>query len=298
MQIVMECSKAAGGLSLRKWDVGILGPVLDERGKTAADFVRATAKKIITIRYVATELHIATDSGTVEADEVFGLICGSADKSVVLESSTLGFVETYLCCRALREGGGTGVSIVYLEPMKYSVSQRQNVVHRRDFGLSDEVAGYQAIPGSSFELDERKPQRCVFCVGFEGQRLEQAFEELPINPKRAGVIFGVPAFRPGWEIDTFANNARTIRERALGGGVFFCGANNPKAVLETLEKIYRDKSPAEQMFVGAIGTKPHGIGVALFACEYADVGLLYDHPTRSNKRSENYGAWHLFDVKF
>jgi hypothetical protein len=158
--------------------------------------------------------------------------------------------------------------------------------------------GYQAVPGSSFELHERKPQKCVFCVGFEGQRLEQAFEDLPINPKKTCIIFGVPAFHPGWEMDTFANNIRTIRERGIAGGVFFCGANNPKAVFETLEAIYREKASEEQMFVGGIGTKPHGIGVALFACNRPDVGLLYDHPTRKPNRSEEYRAWHLFDVTF
>lgn len=298
MQLAMESSKGADGLSRRQWDIGILGPVLDERGQTAAAFVTSCARKTITMSYVASDLNIRSGSGTVETDEVFCLIAGDAGKSVILETTTLGFVETYLCCRALREGGSGGGALIYLEPKRYFVPMRLNVVHRRDFGLSEEVAGYQAIPGSSFELDEQKPQRCVFCVGFEGQRLEQAFEELPINPKRTGVIFGVPAFRPGWEMDTFANNARTIRERGVGGGVFFCGANNPKAILETLEGIYRDKSSEEQMFVGGIGTKPHGIGVALFACERTDVGLLYDHPTRSPKRTSEYSAWHLFDVNF
>lgn len=298
MQLSMISNSDAAGFPARNWDLAIVGPILDERGKSAVSFVKSSAKRMITMSYDSNELNVTVDGVRLEVDEIGQLLGESGIESIVLETTTLGFVETYLCCRAWRDTSHEGVSLTYLEPMRYFLPHRYDVVLRRDFELSEEVAGYRAIPGCSFELDERRPQKCVFCVGFEGQRLEQALEDLPLNPKSCFVLFGVPAFRPGWEMDSFANNIRTIRERGLGGGIFFCGANNPKAVLETLELIYNGKSTTEDMFVAGIGTKPHGIGAALFACNHPDVGLLYDHPTRKTNRSHNQGVWHLFDAIF
>jgi hypothetical protein len=52
------------------------------------------------------------------------------------------------------------------------------------------------------------------------------------------------------------------------------------------------------MYIAPIGTKPHGIGAALFAATHEDVGILYDHPRRREGRSSKVGKWHLFNVSF
>src|ERR1035438_3771052 len=50
--------------------------------------------------------------------------------------------------------------------------------------------------------------------------------------------------------------------------------------------------------VGPLGTKPNGVGAALFAVTPPDVGLLYDHPWKTPKRTAEVARWHLYEVEF
>ena len=110
------------------------------------------------------------------------------------------------------------------------------------------------------------------------------------------VIFGVPAFKPGWEMDAFVNNIRVIRDKHIRGGIKFCGAENPAAVFNLLSEVYDSREPEEMLFIAPIGTKPHGIGVALFVATHEDVGIIYDHPIRRKGRSQAVSRWHLFSA--
>jgi hypothetical protein len=118
-----------------------------------------------------------------------------------------------------------------------------------------------------------------------------------VNPQRSSIAIGVPAFKAGWEMSAMANNISVIREYNIRGGVHYCGADDPYAVYELLCQIYHGLESGERLVLAPIGTKPHGIGVALFASMRHDVGIIYDHPNRTNKRSEHVGHWHLFTVE-
>ena len=211
---------------------------------------------------------------------------------VLLEATTLGLAEIALCCRALKELSQDAFDIVYVEPQKYTQPSWGPLLHKRDFELSSEVPGYQAIPGSGLFLRDRKPFRSVFFIGYEDARLRRAFEELQmVNPQRSSITIGVPAFKAGWEMSAMANNISVIREYNIRGGVHYCGADDPYAVYELLCQIYQglERVWGERLVLAPIGTKPHGIGVALFASMRHDVGIIYDHPNRTNKRSEHVG---------
>jgi hypothetical protein len=118
-----------------------------------------------------------------------------------------------------------------------------------------------------------------------------------LDAECASVAFGVPAFKAGWEIDSMANNISVIRDQRIRGDVYFCGAENPKAVFELLNNVYGGLSRNERLILAPIGTKPHGIGVALFAAIRRKVGILYDHPRPAKDRTSQLGHWHLFSVE-
>jgi hypothetical protein len=139
----------------------------------------------------------------------------------------------------------------------------------------------------------------IFLLGYEERRLEVALEDYQmIGPASCSLVFGVPAFKPGWEMNSFANNVRVIRDKNLSGGIHFCGAENPAATIQVLEEIKRSIRPSERLFLAPIGTKPNGIGVALFASQDIECGILFDHPVRSTKRTSKVSRWHLFEVEF
>ena len=144
----------------------------------------------------------------------------------------------------------------------------------------------------------RKAFRCVVFLGYEEARLRRAFEELQmVSAAKTSITVGVPAFKAGWEMDAMANNITVIREHNIRGGVHYCGAENPVAVFELLSEVYRGLDNGERLVLAPIGTKPHGIGAALFAAERRDVGIIYDHPQRTKNRSSDIGHWHLYTVE-
>jgi hypothetical protein len=161
------------------------------------------------------------------------------------------------------------------------------------------VPGYRAIPGAAVILTDRRPQHGVFFLGFEERRLDVALEDFQtLRPSNCSVVFGVPAYKPGWELHAFANNVRVLETKRLSGGVHFCGAENPAGAYQVLSEIKASLGKDARMVVAPIGTKPNGIGAALFAALHSEVGLLYDHPRRSAGRSEQVSRWHLYHIRF
>lgn len=279
------------------WGLVLHGDALDDRGNTVLRDVATRASSMTSVRYRPDELKVDIDATSVLVDEYAESLRARISGRVLLEATTLGLAEIVLCCKALRALGQDGFDIVYVEPNNYHRPQRSVLLLRRDFELSREVPGYQAIPGSALLLGDRKPFRSVFFLGYEEARLRRAFEELQmIRPAKTSVAIGVPAFKAGWEMDAMANNISVIRENNVRGGVHFCGAENPFAVYELLSVVYEGLEMGERLVLAPIGTKPHGIGVALFAATHNDVGIIYDHPQRTQGRSSEVGHWHLFTI--
>ncbi len=281
------------------WSLAIVGRVVDDRGRAAVDFVGRQSGEVIAAEYDANDFELEMGGRRLNAEEVEEYLEPHKGRSVVLEASTLGFVEIFLICRALRKLGGQVVTLIYVEPRRYANPRRSHLLERRDFELSEEVPGYKAIPGATLMMTDRRPVRAVFFLGYEGERLARALEDYQmIRPGDCCVVFGVPAFRPGWEMDAFANNIRVIDEWRISGGVHFCGAENPAGAVDVLVEVYKGLREKERLIVAPIGTKPNGIGAALFAAAHWDVGILYDHPRRRTGRSSETGRWHLFRVDF
>lgn len=299
MKIKMQEAEISLSLSFPNSKVAFIGDTIDDRGQAALDYLKSKGLECHSVRYDPDEFTISLDDVVIHADDVDSALKDYAAHPVVLEASTLGFVEIFLCCRSLRQLGTTQVHLLYVEPENYSRSTRRSVLlSKRDFELSEEVLGYRAFPGAAVLLTEKRPQRGVFFLGYEERRIDQALEDYQmIQASRCMAIFGVPAFKPGWEMDAFVNNIRVIRDKHIRGGIKFCGAENPAAVFNLLHEVYDSLEPEETMFIAPIGTKPHGIGVALFAATHEDVGVIYDHPIRRTGRSEAVSRWHLFSAQ-
>ena len=188
-----------------KWQLAVVGSALDDRGKKAIDCVKGSAERIITLRYDAHGMTLSLNGDRVECDEIAAALGDTQGQHILLEATTLGFPEILLCCRALISAE-TRLSLMYLEPGIYNAPRRLvEVLARRDFELSESVLEFQGIPGAIGTLDETRDQMVVFLVGYEGARLDRAVEDLPIRPARCHIVFGVPAFQAGWEMDSFSD---------------------------------------------------------------------------------------------
>ena len=298
--MIIDLQKGADAKEIewQSWQVALHGVALDDRGGAVVRQIEGKAAEPVTLVYDPQTLEMEVAGNRVDADAFPEALRSLVTGSVVLEATTLGFVEILLCCRALHDLRIDAFDIVYLEPGDYHRPRRRHLLHRRDFELSGNVSGYRAIPGHGILLRDRTPHKGVFFLGYEEARLRRAFEDLQmIRPSVSAVALGVPAFRPGWEMDAIANNIGVIREQNISGGVHFCGAENPVAVIEVLSEILGGLEPNERLFVAPIGTKPHGIGVALFVSQHRNVGIIYDHPQRTRGRTSETAHWHLFSIR-
>lgn len=299
----MQEAETSLDLAHQGWEIGIIGNILDDRGQAAVQFLTQHTDRLINIKYDSNDFSVNIDNEHYNADNIDEFWKSLDGKTLVLEATTLGFVELFLCCQASYNLNFPELDFLYIEPKSYRLRQilpkKTRLLHKRDFELSGEVPGYKAIPGATQMLSDRVPQKCIFFLGYEERRLDRALEDYQmIQPSMCSVVFGVPAFKPGWEMDAFANNIRVIKERNIRGGVHFCGAENPASALEILEQIYSEMDTKEKLFIAPLSTKPSGIAVAIFTSTKSNVGILYDHPQRRPQRSSEVAKWHLFSVDF
>ena len=298
MRLELQEGQHQGEIQWEAWQLVLHGIALDDRGRAVLDDISTRTTSMKALQYDPDSLEVDLDGQQVLVDEFRDALRPFAEGRVLLEATTLGFAEIVLCCKALRSLGHDLFDIVYVEPNDYQRHPRHRLLSRRDFELSSEVPGYRAIPGTALLLGDRKPFRTVFFLGYEEARIRRAFEELQmLSPATTSVTLGVPAFKAGWEMDAMANNIAVIRDQNIRGGVHFCGAENPRAVLELLNEVYQGLDRGERLILAPIGTKPHGIGVALFAAMHDEVGIIYDHPLRAKDRSSDVGHWHLFSIE-
>jgi hypothetical protein len=293
--LTMQEADTATGLTYTRWDLALVGESVDERGDSAHAFAAQASHDVRRCGYDSETSQLNVAGHIILSDNIAEELAPLAGRRIVLDATTLGFAEIFLICRALRDLC-TDVSVVYVEPLEYRARTRTELMHRREFELSAEVLGYQAIPGAISLLSSYRQSRVVFFVGYEERRLDRALADFELNPANCSVVFGVPAFRPGWEMDSFANNVRVMKERGIRGDIYYCGAESPAGAIDVLLEVKRELQLGQKLFVAPIGTKPNGVGVALYAAVDPSIGILYDHPKRKSRRSSNVGHWHLYNA--
>ena len=295
MNIDLRQAPSPSNLSLDRYALSFCGTALDERGRAAASELSRKSSVMHTVEYDRRSMVLTVDGQPTAPTELRRIVSSAADRPIALETTTLGFVEVLLCCRAAF-GKTATLDCLYVEPEDYRRSRDPHLLAKRDFELSGEIVGFRGIPGAARMLTDRRAQKCIFFVGYEGARFRRAFTDLEmLRGRESNVVFGIPAFKAGWEMDSIANNVPVMRDEHVSS-VYFCGADNPRAAVELLFAAYDGLEPDETMFVAPIGTKPHGLATALFVAQRTDVGVIYDHPHRASDRSTDVGQWHLFSV--
>ena len=282
--------KSAADLRLPNNMTLLHGEELDERGESACRSAPQSAR--VQLSFDVDDMSLTVGTETQPSDMAAELLNKYDWRNVVLEATTLGFAELFCATNALLSSGATSISIIYVEPAEYTRDGKGTEL----FALSEPTRGYAAIPNAIVDLASDEVEAGVFFLGFEPERLDRALEEYQmIVSKHVKVVFGIPAYHPGWELDAIIPHLPTLEGHKLQPD--YCSANDPEAAFECLERTRETLGADKRMFVAPIGPKPCGIASAIFASVYPDqVGLLFDHPRRKKKRSSGVDLWHKFTV--
>lgn len=281
---------SAAELGLPEDMVLLHGEQLDDRGQLACGCAPESARVLLS--YGVDDMSLSVGTETRSSDLASELLFGFDPNRIVLEATTLGFAELFCATNALLNSGATSVDIIYVEPAQYQRASPGG----DQFVLSEPTRGYAPIPNAIVDLTSDDVEAGVFFLGFEPERLDRALEEHQmITAKDVKLVFGIPAYHPGWELDAIIPHLPALEQHKLQ--LDYCSANDPEAAFECLERTREGLSPNKRMFVAPIGPKPCGIASAIFASAYPDqVGLLFDHPRRKKKRSSGTDLWHRFTV--
>lgn len=290
VKFLSRSGTSAAALDLPKDIVLLHGEKLDERGELACSCTPESGRVMVT--YGIDDMSLTVGQETKSSDLAAELLSGFNPDSVVLEATTLGFAELFCATNALLASGASVVNIIYVEPAQYQRARPGG----DQFELSLPTRGYAPIPNAIVDLTSDEIEAGVFFLGFEPERLDRALEEHQmIAAKDVKLVFGIPAYHPGWELDAIVPHLPALDQHGLQ--LDYCSANDPESAFECLERTRATLSEDKRMFVAPIGPKPCGIASAIFASVYPEqVGLLFDHPRRKRKRSSGTDLWHRFTV--
>jgi hypothetical protein len=283
--------------SSQSWDLAIVGEntAVDQRSKAAVAYASANANSTLTLRFDVSVNQLLINGEHGRVSRLNALLTGK--NRILIEATTLSFPEIVYVVHAASKAKVQEMRLVYVEPNDYRRKIKGSLCNHRDFVLSDNRR-FQSIPMYQSNLQELDLGRAVFFVGYEGARLGQALEQIEILQSwKKNVVFGVPAFEAGWEIDAMANNVQHIGDQDQ---VMYAAAASAEAAYRLLSDLRMRDKEGLPILIAPLGTKPHSIGAALFLIEHESMDqavLLYDHPTKSSGRSNEIRRWHFFDVE-
>lgn len=298
MKITIQEEESEINLDFENYDFIFIGESIDERGDKAIEYVKNNLDgSVIILQYLSVEMQLIIGDNLVHLDDLDTELMLIQSKSILLEATTLSFTEILLILDQAKKLK-CFVSLLYLEPKSY-FKLREELKHKRDFSLSKESPGFIPIPGFTNLLKAEK-NRTLFIAGYEAERIERGLQEGNVVQENCSLLFGVPAFEVGWEMNSFANNIQVLNNHRMSGEIYFASANNPVTIFEAISDIFNSKMEDEEFCLAPVGPKPAGIAIAIFAVENRDcnVTIMFDHPKKTHRRTKAIGKWHLYNVEF
>jgi len=160
---------------------------------------------------------------------------------------------------------------------------------------------YNKIMGSSkgmpgfYKSKSTKPILLIACMGFDTQRLQTIYESL--KPQMIIPIVGFPSFVPGWNLTAIKMNYRVLKESNSYDLLESCEAASPFGMYDLLKEIYHRKCDEFDVYICPLGSRPHVLGVALFATSYfPSIYIIYDHAVEKRFRSENILKVNIYNL--
>lgn len=302
MHIIMEYGSYYNELEREKWDFAFRGIELDQRDITAIEALNSCVSKSFTIVYQPNESSLkVNDEISVGVDDIEDFLKDkgiSENSKIILECTSLGVAEMLVLMQAIKNIGCNAIDALYLAPKHYT-RLGPGIFNRRNFDLTTSFAGFKAIPGQG--LAYNYGDKAIVLCGYEAERLSRAFDETELQGNDCQLIFGVPPYVVGWDMNSYANYFSVIDSNNISKENYYCGAANPLSVYQKIEKVYKGLEDEQKLFVLPFGTKPMALGACAFIVEHNwenKLSILFDHPQKKKGRSTDYGKWNLYRIKY
>lgn len=196
-------------------------------------------------------------------------------KNVLLDMSSLDHVLImFLTKQLVQQVVPRAFFASYIRPEQYS-SQTGSV----GFSLSTQVQAIEAVP--SFAKRECDNQTLCAFLGFEGVRLKSVLETVH-NVGRFIPVVAFPLGAPQWYNVAMWNCMDTLQSECKESYTCKCLS---ESVFEAVDILHRNIQSDEKVVLAPLGTRPHSMACALFACRHPHTRIIYDYAVECSHRA-------------
>lgn len=200
---------------------------------------------------------------------------GVSDKDVLLDMSSLDNVLImFLTKQLLSKVTPNAFFASYIRPEKY-ISESGNI----GYELCEQIGAVDAVPG--FTKREVENQTLCAFLGFEGVRLKGVLETVHGFEKLIPIV-AFPSGSPQWYNVTMWNSMDILQSEGKNLSVHKCYS---ESIFEAVDLLNNTIAQDETVVLAPLGTRPHSMACAIFACHHEATRILYDFVVESNHRA-------------
>ena len=196
-------------------------------------------------------------------------------KNVLVDLSSLDHVSIMaLTKQLLTQASPRSFFAAYIRPEYY--------YHEKEtFGyeLSQKIQAVSAVPG--FARRERSKQTLCSFLGFEGIRLKGILEAIQNTDKLIPIV-AFPSGSPQWYNLAIWNNMDILQSETNEIAIHKCLS---EGVFEAVNLLERIVSHDEHVVLAPLGTRPHSMACAIYACEHPNSRVVYDFAVENEERA-------------
>lgn len=218
------------------------------------------------------------------------------DKNILIDITAIKHPLLFYFLLALKkEFKPKSLLLTYTEPEKY-LKEEKDKDFLQKFDLTEKFCEVGSIPGFARVSNYNKEKLLVAIMGFEGNRFSKAITEVNPSYRNTYAFVGFPSFQPSWQYYVYSQNQYQLEQTKAYNLIKRATANEPFGVYNNLYELKKN-NPDVEIVIAPIGTKPHTLGVCMFAIDNEDVQLFYDFPSIGNKiRTEGIGKSYLYNL--
>ena len=211
---------------------------------------------------------------------------GIEQKNVLLDLSSLDHILIMFFTKQLIERTvPKSFFAAYIRPFEYS--QQSGTI---GFSLCEQVLAVNSVPG--FAKRESKNQTLCSFLGFEGIRLKSILEYVH-NIEKFIPVVAFPSGTPQWYNVTMWNSMDILQSENQDFAIRKCFS---ESVFEAVNLLQSNIFPEERAVLAPLGTRPHSMACAIFACQHQNSRIIYDYAIESQHRAKgiaNITIYHL-----
>ena len=200
---------------------------------------------------------------------------GVSEKNVLMDISSLSNVLImFLTKQLLTKVMPKLFFASYIRPEKY-IPESGNI----GFELSQQIGAVEAVPG--FAKRESANQTLCAFIGFEGVRLKRILETVHSFDKLIPIV-AFPSGAPQWFNVTMWNSMDILQSEGKNLSVRKCYS---ESIFEAVDVLEKSISQDETVVLAPLGTRPHSMACAIFACLHDATRIIYDFVIENERRA-------------